>query len=46
MCYSLFKGLQEEHYHASIIERINPETEEFEIPVGRGVRPEKETSTE
>lgn len=46
MCYSLFKGLQEEHYHASIIERIKPETEEFEIPVGRGIKPERETSTE
>ena len=46
MCYSLFKGLQEEHYHASIIEKIKPETEEFEIPVGKGIKPEKETSTE
>ena len=33
MCYSLYKGLQEEHYHASIIETIKPETREFEIPL-------------
>jgi choline/glycine/proline betaine transport protein len=33
MCYSLYRGLQEEHYHASIIEKIQPETHKIEIPV-------------
>ncbi len=33
MCYSLYRGLQEEHYHATIIEKIEPETQKFEIPV-------------
>ena len=33
MCYSLYKGLQEEHYHATIIEKIKPETQKFEIPI-------------
>jgi choline/glycine/proline betaine transport protein len=33
MCYSLYKGLQEEHYHAAIIEKIQPEKEKFEFPV-------------
>ena len=33
MCYSLYRGLQEEHYHATIIAKIQPETEKFEIPV-------------
>jgi len=32
MCYSLYRGLEEEHYHAKIIEKIQPETERFEIP--------------
>lgn len=33
MCYSLYRGLQEENYHVEIIEKIQPETQEFEIPV-------------
>ncbi|MDT8271777.1 MAG: BCCT family transporter [Desulfomonilia bacterium] len=35
MCYSLFRGLQEEHYHATIIEKIRPEIQRIEIPVGK-----------
>ena len=35
MSYSLYKGLQEEHYHATIIEKIQPEQQEFEVPVGK-----------
>ncbi len=34
MCHSLYKGLQEEVYHAKIIEKINPPTQTFEIPMG------------
>ena len=33
MCYSLYKGLQEEHYHAQLIETMTPETRTVEIPV-------------
>jgi len=33
MCYSLYRGLQEEHYHATIIEKMKPETHKIEIPV-------------
>ncbi len=32
MVYSLYIGLQQEYYHASIIEKIDPEIEKFEIP--------------
>ena len=32
MCYSLYRGLEEEYYHAAIIEKIQPETQQFEIP--------------
>ena len=35
MCYSLFRGQQEEHYHATIIEKIRPEIQRIEIPVGK-----------
>ncbi len=35
MCYSLYRGLQEEYYHIQIIEKIKPKTEKFEIPVGK-----------
>jgi choline-glycine betaine transporter len=41
MCYSLYRGLQEEHYHATIIEKMQPETQKIEIPVsdeGSGVK--------
>jgi choline/glycine/proline betaine transport protein len=33
MCYSLHAGLKEEHYHATIIEKIKPSTQTIEIPV-------------
>ncbi|WP_081859197.1 BCCT family transporter [Desulfohalovibrio reitneri] len=33
MCYSLYKGLQEEHFHAQLIETMRPEVRRFEIPV-------------
>jgi len=32
MCYSLYRGLQEEHYHATIIGKLQPETHKIEIP--------------
>jgi choline/glycine/proline betaine transport protein len=34
MCYSLYKGLQEEDYHARIIEKITPATQTIQIPMG------------
>jgi choline/glycine/proline betaine transport protein len=33
MCYSLWRGLQEEYYHATIIEKMAPATHEIKIPV-------------
>mgnify|MGYP006289578397 CR=1 FL=1 len=33
MCFSLYRGLQEEHYHATIIGKMQPETHRVEIPV-------------
>lgn len=32
MCYSLYRGLKEEHYHATIIGKMEPETHRIEIP--------------
>jgi choline/glycine/proline betaine transport protein len=34
MCYSLYQGLKEEHYHATVIGKMEPETHRIEIPVG------------
>jgi choline/glycine/proline betaine transport protein len=34
MCFSLYRGLQEEHYHATIIGKMEPETHRIEIPLG------------
>lgn len=33
MCYSLYRGLQEEYYHATVIEKMQPEVHKIEIPV-------------
>ncbi|MDY6822350.1 MAG: BCCT family transporter [Thermodesulfobacteriota bacterium] len=33
MCYSLYRGLQEEQYHAAIIGKMEPETHKIEIPL-------------
>ena len=33
MCYSLYRGLQEEHYHATIIGKLRHEIHKIEIPV-------------
>ena len=35
MCYSLYRGLQEEQYHATIIEKLEPVRQKIEIPVCR-----------
>ena len=35
MCYSLYRGLQEEHYHATIIGKMEPETHRIEIPLDK-----------
>jgi choline/glycine/proline betaine transport protein len=39
MCYSLYRGLQEELYHAAIIEKFQPTTQQFEVPVPRDEAP-------
>ena len=36
MCFSLYRGLQEEHYHATIIGKMQPETHRIEIPLAEG----------
>ncbi|MBR9980697.1 MAG: BCCT family transporter [Desulfatitalea sp.] len=42
MCYSLYRGLKEEHYHATVIGKMQPETHKIEIPVGKeGVATDK-----
>ncbi|MFW6237008.1 MAG: BCCT family transporter, partial [Desulfosudaceae bacterium] len=33
MCFSLYRGLKEEEYHAAIIGKLEPETHKIEIPV-------------
>jgi choline/glycine/proline betaine transport protein len=33
MCYSLYRGLQEEHYHKTIISKLKPKNHTIEIPV-------------
>ena len=45
MCYSLYRGLQQEHYHATIIQQIQPETHKFEIPM-QGNAPATKSSAE
>ena len=35
MCCSLYRGLQEEQYHATIIEKPEPQSHKIEIPVSR-----------
>ena len=38
MVYSLYRGLQQEYYHASIIKKINPDIENFEVPLEKQMR--------
>lgn len=33
MCYSLYRGLQEEHYHKTIISKLKPKSHTIEIPM-------------
>jgi choline/glycine/proline betaine transport protein len=33
MVYSLYRGLQQEYYHATIIDKIRPDVQQFEVPV-------------
>ncbi|MBD3298367.1 MAG: BCCT family transporter [candidate division Zixibacteria bacterium] len=33
MTYSLYRGLKEEHYHASIIKKLDPDVQKYEIPM-------------
>lgn len=35
MCYSLYRGLKEEQYHAMVIAKMMPETHRIEIPMDR-----------
>lgn len=39
MCYSLHRGLKEEHYHATIIGKMEPETHKIEIPLSKEESP-------
>jgi len=45
MCFSLYRGLQEEHFHATVIETIQPEAQKLEIPVEQPGPPQEETPT-
>lgn len=42
MTYSLYKGLQEEHYHALIIDKIKPETQRFEFAMPESEKSERQ----
>jgi choline/carnitine/betaine transport len=35
MCYSLYRGLGEEHFHATIIEKMQPEIQKLNIPMDK-----------
>ena len=41
MCYSLRRGLKEELYHATIIEKLKPEVQKVEIPLSTDELPEQ-----
>jgi choline/glycine/proline betaine transport protein len=47
MCYSLYRGIREEHYYAEIIDMIQPKTRRFEIPSSllQKIRAEKKKRT-
>ncbi|MFW5944451.1 MAG: BCCT family transporter, partial [Bacteroidota bacterium] len=42
MVYSLYRGLQQEYYHAVIIEKIRPDVQQFEVPMEQEEEPAKE----
>ncbi|WP_243544465.1 BCCT family transporter [Pseudodesulfovibrio tunisiensis] len=41
MCYSLYRGLKEESYHARIIDKMQPKTQKIEIPMAPDAPPAK-----
>ncbi len=41
MVYSLYRGLQQEYYHAAIIKKIRPDVENFEVPLQRREKTEE-----
>jgi choline/glycine/proline betaine transport protein len=45
MVYSLYRGLQQEYYHATIIERIRPDVQQFEVPMEEEEEEQKEESS-
>jgi choline/glycine/proline betaine transport protein len=45
MVYSLYRGLQQEYYHATIIDKIRPDVQQFEIPAEEETE-EQEKGTE
>jgi choline/glycine/proline betaine transport protein len=44
MVYSLYRGLQQEYYHATIIEKIRPDVQQFEVPVEQEEEQKEEKS--
>jgi len=42
MCYSLYRGLQEELYHVTVIEKMQPETHKIEIPIDKVELPQED----
>lgn len=43
MVYSLYRGMQQEYYHATIIERIRPDVQQFEVPMEEEIESEAKT---
>ncbi|MGM0532123.1 MAG: BCCT family transporter [Bacteroidota bacterium] len=44
MVYSLYRGLQQEYYHAAIIEKIRPDIQQFEVPLEQYEKEQKEAN--
>ncbi|MBS3777007.1 MAG: BCCT family transporter [Bacteroidales bacterium] len=44
MVYSLYRGLQQEYYHAAIIEKIRPDVQQFEVPMEQEEEQKEESS--
>ncbi|MFB6319677.1 BCCT family transporter [Saccharicrinis sp. FJH54] len=46
MVYSLYRGLEQEYYHATIIKKINPDVQNFEVPLQEAVEENKSEQQE
>lgn len=42
MVYSLYRGLEQEYYHATIIKKIRPDVQNFEVPIKESSEDKKE----